>query len=153
MPVATAPAGGLTDNASFPQTVSVGGEGGLLSHLTVRRNLVLPLEYHGRDTSHAEEDAAMLLALCGEDAASLDGLMERYPDSLSLYERRLVGFVRALLVEPETLVMEDIFVGISADEKTRAMRWPEVFRLRFPFREMKYRKGGGMVSAGSVGSA
>lgn len=148
-----ATAGGPPGAASFPRTVSIGGEGGLLSHLTVRRNLLLLLEYHGRDATHAEEDAAMLLVLCGEDEASLNGLMERYPDSLSLYERRLVGFVRALLVEPETLVMEDIFEGISADEKARAMRWPEVFRLRFPFREMRYQKGVGMGAAGSVGSA
>lgn len=122
---------------AFPRTVRVCGDGGLLSHLTVRENLYLPLEYHGRDTGHVAEDAAMLLALCGEDAQGSRRLLESYPDALSLYEQRLAVFVRALLAEPEMLELDDMDEGLSVEERAKVMHWPEVFRLRFPFRQMK----------------
>lgn len=131
--------GVLAGLPAFPETVRVGRDGGLLSHLSVWKNLLLPLEYHGRDVRHAAEDAALLFVLCGEDEANLPRLMDSYPDALSLYERRLAGFVRALLLEPEVLVLDGIFDGLTAAEKEKASHWMQVFRLRFPFRILVYR--------------
>ncbi len=125
--------------SAFPATVRVDRDGGLMSHLSVWKNLILPLEYRARDVEHAAEDAALLFVLCGEDEANLPRLMGSYPDALSLYERRLAGFVRALLLEPGVLVLDDVFDGLTAAEKEKAARWPEVFRLRFPFRVLLYR--------------
>lgn len=121
---------------AFPQTVRVGRDGGLLGHLSVWKNLTLPLEYGARDMRHVAEDAALLFMLCGE---SLSRLLDSYPDALSPYERRLVGFVRALLLEPEVLVLDGIFDGLAVAEKEKALRWVQVFRLRFPFRVLLYR--------------
>lgn len=123
----------------FPETVRVERDGGLMSHLSVWNNLLLPLEYRARDVRHAAEDAKLLFVLCGEDRAALPRLLKRYPDALSLYERRLVGFVRALLLEPEVLVLDGTFDGLAAAEKEKALRWMQVFRLRFPFRVLLYR--------------
>lgn len=117
---------------AFPKTVQVDRDGGLLSHLTVWKNLLLPLEYHLLDIRHAAEDAELLFALCGED--DFPGLMESYPDALSDYKKRLVGFVRGLLLEPEVLILNDVFDGFSAAEKEKALQWEKVFRLWFPFR-------------------
>jgi len=119
---------------AFPMTVRVGRDGGLLSHLNVWKNLLLPLEYRAWDIRHAAEDASLLFMLCGEDEAGLPHLMARYPDDLSLYEKRLVGFVRALLLEPEVLVLDGIGDDLTAAEREKALCWPAVFRLRFPFR-------------------
>jgi len=123
----------------FPMTVRVDRDGGLMSHLNVWKNLTLPLEYHARDVRHAAEDASLLFALCGEDKTNLPRLMESYPDTLSLYEKRLVGFVRALLLEPEVLVLDDVFDGLSTVDKEKALQWEKVFRWRFPFRVLLYR--------------
>lgn len=123
---------------AFPATVRVDRDGGLMSHLSVWKNLILPLEYRARDVGHAAEDASLLFVLCGEDRADLPRLMDSYPDALSLYERRLVGFVRALLLEPEVLVLDDVFDGLAAAEKEKASRWMQVFRLCFPFRVLLY---------------
>lgn len=125
--------------SDFPMTVRVGHDGGLLSHLSVWKNLTLPLEYRALDMRHAAENAALLFALCGEDEANLPRLLGSYPDALSLYERRLAGFVRALLLEPEVLVLDDVFDGLAAAEREKALRWVQVFRLRFPFRVLLYR--------------
>lgn len=127
-------AGMLAQLPAFPKTVRVGRDGGLLSHLSVWKNLSLPLEYHAQDVRHIAEDASLLFVLCGEDKADLPRLMESYPDDLSRYEKRLVGFVRALLLEPEVLVLDDIADGLSDKEKEKAMQWEKAFSLRFPFR-------------------
>lgn len=125
--------------SAFPATVHVDRDGGLLSHLNVWQNLNLPLEYHARNTGHVAEDAALLFELCGEDKTSMLQLMTSYPDDLSAYEMRLAGFVRALLLEPEVLVLDDVFDGLSDNEKEKAAYWESVFRLRFPFRTLLYR--------------
>lgn len=123
---------------AFPKTVRVDRDGGLMSHLTVWQNLGLPLEYHAQDFRHIAEDAALLFALCGEEKEKLPRLMESYPDTLPNYEKRLVGFVRALLLEPDVLVLDDVFDGLSDREKEKALQWEKVFRLRFPFRVLLY---------------
>jgi ABC-type molybdate transport system ATPase subunit len=124
----------LAQLPAFPKTVRVDPDGGLMSHLSVAKNLSLPLEYHAQDIGHIAEDASLLFLLCGEDKAGLPRLMERYPDALSNYEKRLVGFVRALLLEPEVLVLDDVFDGLSNSDKDKALQWENIFRLRFPFR-------------------
>lgn len=129
----------LAQLPAFPKMVRVDRDGGLMSHLSVWQNLSLPLEYHAQDFRHIAEDASLLFALCGEDKENLPRLMESYPDDLSNYEKRLVGFVRALLLEPEVLVLDDIFDGLSDKEKEKALQWEKVFRLRFPFRVLLYR--------------
>lgn len=129
----------LASLPAFPQTVRVGRDGGLLGHLSVWQNLLLPLEYRARDMRHVAGDAALLFALCGESEANLPRLLDSYPDALPPYERRLAGFVRALLLEPEVLVLDGVFDGLAVAEKEKALRWVQVFRLRFPFRVLLYR--------------
>lgn len=131
---------------SFPKAVQVDRDDGLMSHLSVWENLSLPLEYHALDIRHAAEDAALLFELCGEDKATLSKLLASYPDSLSMYENRLVGFVRALLLEPEVLVLDNVFDGLSTREKEKALQWESAFRLRFPFRVLLYRGQEEMMS-------
>lgn len=127
-------AGSPAQFPAFPEAVRVDRDGGLMSHLSVWKNLSLPLEYHARDVRHIAEDASLLFALCGEDETGLSRLMDSYPDALSLYEKRLVGFVRALLLEPEVLVLDDVMDGLSDKEKEKVLQWEKVFHLRFPFR-------------------
>ena len=126
--------------SAFPDTVQLGRDGGLLSHLSIWRNLTLPLEYHARSTAHVFEDAALLFELCGEDRTELQRLLASYPDDLSGYEARLAGFVRAMLLEPEVLVLEDILDGLTDREKEKVAQWEKVFRLRFPFRVLASRE-------------
>lgn len=142
----------LAQLPAFPKTVRVERDGGLMSHLTVWKNLSLPLEYHAQDVRHIAEDASLLFALCGEDKADLPRLMDSYPDTLSVYEKRLVGFIRALLLEPEVLVLNDVFGDLSSKEKEKALQWEKVFRLRFPFRVLLY-CGQEEIMSGELGRA
>ncbi len=121
----------LAELPPFPASVRVGTDGGLLSHLNVWENLILPLQYHAMDIRHIEVDAKLLFELCGED---LDQLMQQYPDDLSLYEKRLTGFIRALLLEPEILILDNILERLTQRDKDKVVLWEKVFHLRYPFR-------------------
>lgn len=116
--------------------VIVPHNGGLISNLRVWENIVLPVQYHGIDVAgRLEENVARLLMQCGlEDETAVSGLLLRLPDQLSLYEKRLVGFVRAMLMAPELIIYDSILEGLSRKELARAVRFDKIFRLYFPFR-------------------
>jgi ABC-type methionine transport system ATPase subunit len=122
---------------AFPKIIQVDGDVSLLNHLQVASNLSLPFEYHGLDASHLVEDAMQLFSLCGEN--DIPRLMSFYPDELSLYQKRLIGFVRSMLLEPDILLLGDVTEGLSDNEKEKILNWEAVFRMRFPFRTLLHR--------------
>lgn len=87
----------------LPRVGWVPQEGSLLSNLTLWDNLVLPLRYH-RDPAPAEVEARARAAL------AIFGL-ERVPATLPSFApinvRRLTAIARALILEPELLVLDD----------------------------------------------
>jgi ABC-type transporter Mla maintaining outer membrane lipid asymmetry ATPase subunit MlaF len=116
--------------------VIVPHNGGLISNLRVWENIVLPVQYHGIEVAGKLEDAvAQLLVQCGlEDETAVSGLLLKLPDQLSLYEKRLVGFVRAMLMSPELVIYDSLIEGLSRKELARAVKFDRIFRLYFPFR-------------------
>ncbi|HEY6005998.1 MAG TPA: ATP-binding cassette domain-containing protein [Anaeromyxobacter sp.] len=77
--------------------------GALLANLTLRENLLLPLQFHRRATSgEAERLASAALARFGLDEAP-----DVRPEDASLPLRRLVALARAMLLDPELLVLDD----------------------------------------------
>ena len=52
------------------------------------------------------------------------------PDRLSEFERRLAAFVRAMLAEPEIMVYDGLFDGLTRVEIEKAMGFDRLFRLR-----------------------
>ena len=76
-----------------------------------------------------------LLGQCGlDDSPAASGLLLKLPDQLSLYEKRLVGFVRAILMSPELIIYDSMNEGLSRRELARVVKFDKVFRLYFPFR-------------------
>jgi ABC-type transporter Mla maintaining outer membrane lipid asymmetry ATPase subunit MlaF len=116
--------------------VIVPHNGGLISNLRVWENIVLPVQYHGIEVAgRLEDNVAQLLVQCGlEDEAAVSDLLLKLPDHLSLYEKRLVGFVRAMLMSPELIIYDSMNEGLSRKELARVVKFDKVFRLYFPFR-------------------
>jgi phospholipid/cholesterol/gamma-HCH transport system ATP-binding protein len=116
--------------------VIVPHNGGLISNLRVWENLVLPVQYHGIELAGTLEDSVVrLLGQCGlEDEIAISELLLKLPDQLSLYEKRLVGFVRAMLMGPELIIYDALNEGLSRKELARVVKFDKVFRLYFPFR-------------------
>jgi phospholipid/cholesterol/gamma-HCH transport system ATP-binding protein len=126
----------LENLGSQPGVVIVPHNGGLISNLRVWENIVLPVQYHGIELAGTlEENVTQLLAKCGlENETAISELLLKLPDQLSLYEKRVVGFVRAMLMSPELILYDSMNEGLSRKELARVVKLDKIFRLYFPFR-------------------
>ncbi len=98
--------------ASGGQVAIAFGRGGLLQALDAWQNTLLPVAF--------------------EDFAG------RFDGQLSLYERRLVGFAKAMLIEPQLLVLDRLFEDLGHEEQKGVAGFIELFRRRYPLRRMLY---------------
>ncbi|HIJ80080.1 MAG TPA: hypothetical protein HPP76_00055 [Desulfuromonadales bacterium] len=96
------------------QVAVVFPSGGLVSNLKVWENLILPLEYHGVwPASVIEERGMTALARVG-----YAGELMVSPSHLTIFEKRLIGLARAMLVEPRLVIYNSLLGGLTASEKS-----------------------------------
>ena len=82
----------------------------LLPWLTVKKNVLFPLKHkHGRYSRADEQRADELLAMAG-----LEAFADKMPDELSGGMQQRVGIVRALLLNPDILLMDEPFSALDA---------------------------------------
>jgi ABC-type multidrug transport system ATPase subunit len=84
--------------------------GALLSNLTLRENLLLPLHFHRPGAADAEQAVSGALARFG-----LDGIPELRPEQAPVPLRRRVALARAILLDPELLVLDDPLDDLDED--------------------------------------
>ena len=108
----------------------VPSHGGLLSSLNGWENITLPVAYHApeRLPQLHDEVCEVLDDLGGVD----DNLLAKLPEDMTLYERRLAAYLRALLESPELLVVENLGAGLGPTKRERAARFADVYRKRCP---------------------
>lgn len=82
----------------------------LLPWLSVRKNVLFPLKHKfGRYSRADEQRANALLAMAG-----LEAFADKMPDELSGGMQQRVGIVRALLLDPDILLMDEPFSALDA---------------------------------------
>ncbi|QNP74257.1 nitrate/sulfonate/bicarbonate ABC transporter ATP-binding protein [Streptomyces roseirectus] len=91
-----------------PGTAMVFQTFALLPWLTVQQNVELGLEAKGIGPAERAEAARQAIELIG-----LDGFESAYPKELSGGMRQRVGFARALVVEPDVLMMDEPFSALD----------------------------------------
>jgi NitT/TauT family transport system ATP-binding protein len=91
-----------------PGTAMVFQTFALLPWLTVRQNVELGLEARGVPETARHDNAERVIDLIG-----LDGFESAFPKELSGGMRQRVGFARALVVEPDALLMDEPFSALD----------------------------------------
>ncbi|MCX7794110.1 MAG: ATP-binding cassette domain-containing protein [Thermodesulfovibrionales bacterium] len=88
-------------------------EGGLISNLRAWENLILPALYHRRlSGQEVKERGLKILDQLGFRKEPMSRIAE-----LSLFEKVLLGIGRALLLEPEIIILYSAFEGLSLSDK------------------------------------
>lgn len=77
--------------------------GGLFPHLTARQNIRLLADYLGKDSAGLDARITELAAMTHFPASCLD----RYPTELSGGQNQRVGLMRALMLDPEVLLLDE----------------------------------------------
>jgi iron(III) transport system ATP-binding protein len=99
----------------------------LWPHMTVAQNIAYGLELRKLDRAAIAKKVAGILA-----TARLDALAERYPAELSGGQQQRVSLARALIVEPDTLLLDEPLSNLDANLREE-MRF-EVRRLHDAYR-------------------
>ena len=92
-----------------PRTAFILQDYGLFPWKTVWENVSLPLELAGLSRAGQKERVAAMLA-----ELQLEGLDGRYPDQLSGGQRQRVAIGRALITDPDILLMDEPFSSLDA---------------------------------------
>jgi molybdate transport system ATP-binding protein len=96
-------------------------EGRLFPHLNVRQNLLFGRWFTPRRERHASFDHVV-------DLLGIGHLLDRHPSTLSGGEKQRVAIGRALLADPQLLLMDEPLA--SLDEARKAEVYPYIERLR-----------------------
>ena len=102
-------------------------DGGLISHLNAWENIVLSLGFHHprRLPGSLAEVEALLSGLGAEPRA----LLAKLPEEMTLYEKKLTGYVRILLEAPELMLAVDLSGGLETVEREWVARYPAAYHV------------------------
>jgi len=98
----------------------------LISSLSVFDNVALPLRYHATLPEPAVHGRVMArLAECG-----VEDLRDRFPAGLAIGDARLVAMARAMAMDAEILLVDEVLFGLDADELVRFRKIVEHYRTQ-----------------------
>ena len=84
----------------------------LFGHLSVRENIAFPMRARGKPPSQIKERVDDYL-----DRFQLDRYADAHPSQLSGGEQQRVAVARALIAEPNVLLLDEPFSGIDVDTR------------------------------------
>lgn len=89
----------------------------LIPTMTVRENIFLPLVLDGKKTSDYREKFDKLVSF-----THLDKVLDSYPDSLSGGEQQRAAILRALIHDPEVILLDEPTGNLDSENADAVMR-------------------------------
>lgn len=83
----------------------------LWENMSVFENLALPLQFHMRDLTEGEISSKIEAAL---ENVNLSDVIDRRPSELSTGEQKVISFIRALMLEPEIVFLDEPTVSVDS---------------------------------------
>ena len=100
---------------------------GLFPHMTIRDNITAIPQLMKWDKKRMDERADELLTLVGLDPAEY---RDRYPHQLSGGQQQRVGLARALVLDPEILLMDEPLAALDIPAKNDIINFIDSFRSK-----------------------
>jgi len=100
--------------------------GGLFANRTLHENLLLPLLYHNRCTQEEADQIAAQLAIDFD----FERQNRKRPALVSGGLRKLICVLRAFILNPEMVVLDDPFTGIGMESSRKLVRMMQERRER-----------------------
>lgn len=111
-------------NAARKRMGIVLNNGGLISNLKVWENIMLPLSYHSSSSHHGMDEK--MISILGK--IGYDDDIAVLPGPLPAYKKRLAGFARAMLMEPDLIIYDSVFEGLSPDIRSKVLETITAFQ-------------------------
>jgi ABC-type lipoprotein export system ATPase subunit len=102
-------------------------EGTLISNLTIKENLFLPLQFH---YSGYDDTAVMEKIYHDFDYFGIPDVLEKRPAEISYDVRKKLAFIRASLQEPELILMDKPLFNLDEYERDQVIRYLENLKSR-----------------------
>ena len=106
------------------------GSGGMISNLNGWENIVLALGY--RDARRVKAAAPRVHELIERLGGKPRALLAKLPEEMTLYEKKLSGYVRILLEAPELVVAENLAGDLEPDDRRRTAAFPDAYHAVRP---------------------
>ena len=96
----------------------------LISNMSAFDNVALPLRYHtALSETEIRERVMARLVECGVEV-----FRDRFPANLTMGDARLVAMARAMVLDAEILLVDEVLFGMDADELVRFRKIVENYR-------------------------
>jgi ABC-type polar amino acid transport system ATPase subunit len=93
----------------------------LWPHMTLRQNILLPLEERNASKGHARLGELI-------DLFDMGDFVDRYPNQTSLGQRQRAAFARAVVLEPRYLLLDEITSALDVEHVSAILRMLELLK-------------------------